>query len=173
MNVMAPDILFGTSLGRYINDISKMCHTAKRSEMQQKHCAMFLGTDIYGYNRHDNIGNTKGTIHAEVDAIENFIFYHQKKGYTNDHIRRKLKKHTMVIMRMNNDTEMFKINPCRNSMPCSDCIRILQFYGVKTVAITTDNGNVEFTKSKNLGEGILSSGRRNMFVVNRNQKLYK
>lgn len=156
------------TFGRYNPDISRMCITAKKSEMQQKHCAMFLGTDIYGYNRHYNINNTKGTIHAEVDAIENFIFYHQKKGYNDDQIRRKLKKHTIIIMRINNDTEMSKINPCRYSMPCSDCIKTLQIYGVKNVAITTDSGIIEITKSHNLGSGILSSGRRNMFVVNRN-----
>ena len=167
------EIISSISFGRYTPEIYRMCNTAKRSIMQQKHCAMFLGTDIFGYNRHDNIGKTKGTIHAEVDAIENFISQHQKRGYNNEQIRRKLKKHTMVIMRMNNDTEGFKMNPCRYSMPCADCIKILQAYGIKAVAITTDNGNVEIIKSNDLGEGLQSSGRRNMFVVQRLPKSQK
>jgi pyrimidine deaminase RibD-like protein len=152
-----------SAYGRYSPDISRMCNSAKRSEMRQKHCAIFLGTDIIGYNKHDNIGNIKGTIHAEATAIQNFIYYYKKKGYDADYIRRKFKKQTLFVMRMNNDAETFDINPCRYSMPCSDCIKILQHYGIKKVVITTDGGNVECKRSKELGEGVMSSGRRNAF----------
>ena len=149
--------------GRYSPDISRMCTSARRSEMRQKHCAMFLGTDIIGYNRHDNMGSIKGTIHAEAAAIQNFIYTHQKKGYDADYIRRKLKKQTLFVMRINNDAETFDSNPCRYSMPCTDCIKILHYYGIKKIVITTDSGSVEFMRSKELGEGVMSSGRRNAF----------
>ena len=153
----------GTNYGRYIPDISKMCNSAKRSEMRQKHCAMFLGTDIIAYNRHDNFGSIKGTIHAEAAAIQNFIYSHQKRGYDYDYIRRKLKKQTLFVMRINNDATTFDENPCRYSMPCTDCIKILNYYEIKKVIITNDCGQVEFFRSKELGEGIMSSGRRNAY----------
>lgn len=110
-----------------------------------------------GYNRHDTMG---GSVHAELAAIETFIAVYRRKGYNDMQIRSKLRKHTLVIIRVNNDRTAAKSNPCRYSMPCTDCISALKAYGIKQIAITTDDGDICTFRCSQLGDGVISSGRR-------------
>jgi pyrimidine deaminase RibD-like protein len=146
-----------TSYGRYTPDITQMCSAARNSEMYHKHCSKFLGSNIMGYNRHNKRGDST---HAEVAAITNFISLYRKKGYNDRQIRSKLGKHTLFIIRVNNDRESAKTNPCRYSMPCSDCICALKNFGVKNVVVTSDNGELLTIRCSQLTEGVTTSGRR-------------
>jgi hypothetical protein len=95
------------SFGRYSPDIKLMQETARNSEMHHQHCAMFLDIKISGYNRYNRYSNTT-SIHAETVAINNFVFYYRKKGYKDEQIRRKLKKHSLLIIRINNDVDTIR-----------------------------------------------------------------
>ena len=153
------------SFGRYSPDIKLMQETARNSEMHHQHCAMFLDIKISGYNRYNRYSNTT-SIHAETVAINNFVFYYRKKGYKDEQIRRKLKKHSLLIIRINNDVDKAKKQPCRYSMPCTDCINNLNTHGIKQIIITTDDGKLESIRKNNYGDGIASSGRRYINTLN-------
>ena len=153
------------SFGRYSPDIKLMQETARNSEMHHQHCAMFLDIKISGYNRYNRYSNTT-SIHAETVAINNFVYYYRKKGYKDEQIRRKLKKHSLLIIRINNDVDKAKKQPCRYSMPCTDCINNLNTHGIKQIIITTDDGKLESIRKNDYGDGIASSGRRYINTLN-------
>ena len=151
--------------GRYSSDIKMMLDEAKNSEMHQQHCAMFLDIKISGYNRYNRYSNNT-SIHAEDDAINNFVFYYRRRNCNVDKIRRKLKKHSLLIIRINNNVKTYKNQPCRYSMPCTDCINKLNIHGIKQIIITTDDGMLECIRKNDYGDGIGSSGRRYIDSLN-------
>ena len=72
----------------------------------------------------------------------------------------------MLIIRINNDVDKAKKQPCRYSMPCTDCINNLNTHGIKQIIITTDDGKLESIRKNDYGDGIASSGRRYINTLN-------
>lgn len=124
-------------LDQYIDIARKI---AKNSDLMQKHGSILICDDqiITGYNHFVNSKNTNGlTIHAEEDAINNFIVYCRKKYYDDTYIRRKLKKALLITIRVRNDN-------IQTSAPCRDCIEYIKTHGIKQI-IYSDMGDEDKT----------------------------
>jgi deoxycytidylate deaminase len=76
-------------------------------------------------------------VHAEEDAINNFLLYCRKKYYSDNYIRRKLRRAQLITIRVKKDN-------IRNSAPCSNCIELIKSYGIKQI-IYSDPDNDENT----------------------------
>jgi hypothetical protein len=131
---------------------------AQYSELTQKHGSIFICDDmvITGYN-HYEVCKKKPcvSIHAEEDAINNFIIkHHQMKGYDDNYIRRKLRKSVLLTVRVKN-------NNLRMSAPCRDCLALIKFYGIKQIIFSIDEKDkVLSLKTKDMAYNRPSSGQR-------------
>jgi len=100
---------------------------AINSELVQKHGSILICDDqsFTGYNHH--LYNRQCVaIHAEEDAINNFLLYCRKKYYADSYIRRKLKRALLITVRIKNDN-------IKCSAPCQNCIKLIREYGIKDI----------------------------------------
>jgi deoxycytidylate deaminase len=130
---------------------------AQYSELVQKHGSIFIcdGMFITGYN-HYEVCKRKPcvSIHAEEDAINNFILKYQMKGYDDNYIRRKLRKSILLTVRVKN-------NNLRMSAPCNQCLRLIKFYGIKQILYSIDEPDkILSLKTKDMIYNRPSSGQR-------------
>jgi deoxycytidylate deaminase len=131
--------------------------SATNSELTQKHGSIFIYNNmmITGYN-HYEVCKRKPciSIHAEEDAINNFIIKHQMKGFNDNSIRRKLKKSVLLTVRIKN-------NCMKMSAPCRDCLALIKSYGIKQIIYSIDEpDSVIALKTNNLTYNRPSSGQR-------------
>ena len=100
---------------------------AINSDLVQKHGSILIcdGQIISGYN-HFTCSKNCITIHAEEDAIKNFIAFCRKKYYDDLYIRRKLRKALLITIRVKNDI-------IKSSAPCRDCIELIKSYGIRQI----------------------------------------
>jgi deoxycytidylate deaminase len=101
--------------------------SAINSELLHKHGSILICDDqiITGYN-HFACNKNCITVHAEEDAINNFIKYCRKKYYCDLYIRKKLRKGLLITIRVKNDC-------IKCSAPCKNCIELIKFYGIKDI----------------------------------------
>lgn len=131
---------------------------AQYSELTQKHGSIIIcdnGEVITGYN-HYEVCKRKPcvSIHAEEDAINNFIVSHQLRGYSDRYIRKKLKKCVLLTVRS-------KGGSTRLSAPCKNCLSLIKHYGIKQIIYSiNDSAKVLLQKTKDLEDNRPSSGQR-------------
>jgi deoxycytidylate deaminase len=119
---------------------------AINSELMQKHCSILVCDEqiITGYN-HFTCNKTCVAVHAEEDAINNFLLYCRKKYFSDCYIRRKLRRALLITIRVKKDN-------IRNSAPCSNCIELIKSYGIKQIIYSDpdndENENTILTKKK-------------------------
>ena len=124
--------------------------SAQNSELLQKHGSILICGDqlISGYNhfkynknyKHNKPSKLNIAVHAEEDAINNFILYSKQKHNNDMYIRRQLNKATLITIRVKNDN-------LKNSSPCKHCIELIRKYGIKNI-IYSDN-NIAFNTIPN------------------------
>jgi tRNA(Arg) A34 adenosine deaminase TadA len=97
------------------------------SDLKQQHASILIADDmiITGYNHFCNGRNTI-TMHAEEDAINNFITICRKKYCDDAYIRRRLRRAMLITIRVKNG-----IIKC--SAPCQNCIEIIKSYGIRQI----------------------------------------
>ena len=108
--------------------------SAVNSELLQKHGSILICDEqtFTGYN-HFVCGRNCVAVHAEEDAINNFIAFCRKKYYDDASIRRKLKRSLLITIRVKN-------NNIRCSAPCRNCIETIRSYGIRQI-IYSENGD--------------------------------
>ena len=151
--------------------IDLACKCAINSELLQKHgsvlvCAsnIFTGYNHFKYSIHSKQSKLCVPIHAEEDAINNFILYCRKKHFNDLYIRKLLNKSILIIIRVKNDQ-------LKTSTPCFHCIKMIKHYGIKTI-IYSDTGNNNNTHSnthRNTHNDI--DNTRNNECINTNNKI--
>ena len=120
--------------------------SAVNSELLQKHGSILICDEqtFTGYN-HFVCGRNCVAVHAEEDAINNFIAFCRKKYYDDASIRRKLKRSLLITIRVKN-------NNIRCSAPCRNCIETIRSYGIRQIIYSNNdnsgNINTVFTKKK-------------------------
>jgi deoxycytidylate deaminase len=118
--------------------------TAINSELLHKHGSILICDDqiITGYN-HFTCNKNSITVHAEEDAINNFILYCRKKYYDDSYIRRRLRKALLITIRIKN-------NGIKCSAPCKNCIELIKFYGIKQIIYSDigETNNIILIKKK-------------------------
>ena len=118
------------------------------SDLKQQHASILIADDmvISGYN-HFCFGKTTIAVHAEEDAINNFITLCRKKYFDDAYIRRRLRRAVLITVRVKND-----IIKC--SAPCQNCIEIIKSYGIRQIIYSDsdENANTYYIqqKSRNL-----------------------
>ena len=114
--------------------IKLACKSAINSELLQKHGSILICDEktFTGYN-HFVCGKNGIPVHAEEDAINNFIIFCRKKYYDDAFIRRKLRKCLLITIRIKN-------NNIKCSAPCRNCIETIKSYGIRQI-IYSDNSN--------------------------------
>jgi len=126
----------------FLIDIAR--NSAINSGLLQKHGSILICDDkIYtGYNHFIN-GNNYIAIHAEEDAINNYLIFCRQKYYSDSFIRRKLKRSLLITIRVKNDN-------IRCSAPCMNCIELIKSYGIKEIIYSDKdiNGNTILIKKK-------------------------
>lgn len=141
----------------FLNVYNYAMESAKYSDLLQKHGSVFIcdGEIITGYN-HFDCSNKKNcvSIHAEEDAINNFIITYRLRGYNDRYIRKKLKRSILLTIRIKGDA-------LRLSAPCDNCLSLIKFYGIKQI-IFSINDQQKFCKLKtnNISSNRPSSGHR-------------
>lgn len=146
--------------GRYsyiLNAYNHAIHSAKNSDLLQKHGSVFIcdGEVITGYN-HFGCSNKKNSIsiHAEEDAINNFIITYRLRGYNDRYIRKKLKKSILLTVRVKGEIH-------RLSAPCQNCLSLIKHYGIKQIIFSVNEPQLLCAfKTKNITENRPSSGQR-------------
>jgi len=131
--------------------------SSRYSELIQKHGSILMCDDqiFTGYN-HFTCGKNCVPIHAEEDAINNFLIFCRKKYYDDAFIRRKLRRSLLITIR-------FKNHHIRGSAPCRDCIELIKSYGIREIIYSEldSNDNMVFiTKKIRDVENRQSSGYR-------------
>ena len=78
--------------------------TAVNSDLKQQHASILIVDDMIftGYN-HFCSGKTTVTVHAEEDAINNYITLCRKKYFDDAYIRRRLRRALLITVRVKND----------------------------------------------------------------------
>ena len=124
--------------------------SAQNSELLQKHGSILIcgeqlssGYNHFKYNKnykHNKPTKLNIAVHAEEDAINNFILYSKQKHNNDMYIRRQLNKATLITIRVKNDN-------LKNSAPCKHCIELIRKYGIKNI-IYSDN-NITFNTTPN------------------------
>lgn len=145
------------------NIFSKLAHVARNSELLQQHAAVLTHSgyrpmsQTTGYNHYVACRNSadKPSAHAEKVALTKFRRYHQVRDANDAKIRRKLKKTSILVVRLNttavpNDDACVHLPQFKNSAPCSQCTALLKVYGVKKVIFTTDCGEPQCQKGKSV-----------------------
>jgi tRNA(Arg) A34 adenosine deaminase TadA len=114
------------------------------SDLKQQHASILIADDmiITGYN-HFSIGKNTITVHAEEDAINNFIALCRKKYLDDAYIRRRLHRALLITVRVKND-----IIKC--SAPCQNCIEIIKSYGIRQIIYSDsdENANTYYIQQK-------------------------
>lgn len=114
------------------------------SELNQQHASILIVDKmvITGYN-HFNSGKKIITVHAEEDAINNFIILCRKKYFDDAYIRRKLRRALLITIRVKNG-----IIKC--SAPCQNCIEIIKSYGIRQIIYSDsdENANTYYIQRK-------------------------
>ena len=106
------------------------------------------------------------SIHAEEDAINNFILYCKKKKNNDLYIRRQLNKAVLIIIRVKNDK-------LQMSIPCTHCIELIKYYGIKKIIYSDyniDNTNIDNT---NIDNNIILIHKKTKDIKNRESSGYK
>lgn len=118
------------------------------SDLKQQHASILIADDmiITGYNHFEgsNINSkTSITVHAEEDAINNFITLCRNKHFDDAYIRRRLRRALLITMRVKNG-----IIKC--SAPCENCIKIIKSYGIRQIiySYSDENANTYYIQRK-------------------------
>ena len=120
------------------------------SDLKQQHASILIADDmiITGYNHFcGSNGNTNSkaciTVHAEEDAINNFITLCRKKYFDDAYIRRRLRRALLITVRVKNG-----IIKC--SAPCENCIEIIKSYGIRQIIYSDsdENANTYYIQRK-------------------------
>lgn len=118
-------------MGDLLFHLSKEIKIAKenaiKSDLLQKHGSVLIcnGQIFTGYN-HFTFGKNFITVHAEEDAICKFINMCRQKYWPDTYIRKKLKKATLITIRVKNDE-------IKCSAPCSNCLQMIRNYEIKHI----------------------------------------
>ena len=114
------------------------------SDLKQQHASILIADDmiITGYN-HFCSGKTTFAVHAEEDAINNFINLCRKKYFDDAYIRRRLRRALLITVRVKNG-----IIKC--SAPCQNCIEIIKSYGIRQIIYSDsdENANTYYIQRK-------------------------
>jgi deoxycytidylate deaminase len=117
---------------------------AFNSDLVQKHGSILIVDNQYytGYNHFCN-GKNNITIHAEEDAINNYIACCRKKYFDDSYIRRRLHKALLITIRVKKDS-------IKCSAPCRNCIELIKNYGIKQIIYSErdDEDNTFYIKKK-------------------------
>ena len=145
------------------NVFSKLANAARNSELLQQHGATLTRSGYrpvvaaMGYNHYVacRYSTDKPSAHAEKVALTKFRDYYQARAASDAKIRRKLKKTSILVARINQAaTTLADADGCehtplfRNSAPCYHCTALLKAYGVRKVVFTTDGGEPQCQKGK-------------------------
>ena len=118
--------------------------TSTHSELNQQHASILIVDDIIvtGYN-HYGCGKNSLTVHAEEDAINNYLKLCRKKYYDDAFIRRRLRKALLITIRV-------KGGGIKCSAPCSNCIELIKKYGIRQIIYSDmdENSNTFYIKKK-------------------------
>lgn len=131
--------------------------TAINSELVQKHASILITDDmiITGYNHFSNCRKSI-TVHAEEDAINNFIALCRKKYFDDAYIRRRLRRALLITIRV-------KKGNVKCSAPCMNCIELIKSYGIRQIIYSEidENDNTFYIQKKSRDlENRPSSGYR-------------
>ena len=131
---------------------------AFNSELVQKHGSILIIDNQFftGYNHFYNGKNNNVAIHAEEDAINNFIANCRKKYFDDAYIRRRLHRAVLITIRVKKDS-------IKCSAPCRNCIELIKNYGIKQIIYSERDGedNTYYIKKKSRDlENRPSSGYR-------------
>jgi cytidine deaminase len=114
------------------------------SDLKQQHASILITDDmiITGYNHFYGVKNVI-TVHAEEDAINNFIALCRQKYFDDAYIRRRLRRALLITVRVKND-----IIKC--SAPCQNCIEIIKSYGIRQIIYSDsdENSNTQYIQRK-------------------------
>ena len=114
------------------------------SELKQQHASILIADDmiITGYN-HFCGGKATITVHAEEDAINNFITLCRKKYFDDAYIRRRLRRALLITVRVKN-------NIIKCSAPCQNCIEMIKSYGIRQIIYSDsdENANTYYIQRK-------------------------
>lgn len=147
------------------NVFTKLGRAARNSELLQKHAATLTRsgyrpamppTRNYNHYVSCHYSTDKPSAHAEKVALTKFRRYHQSRAANDAKIRRKLKKTSILIARINplaadNHTHTHEDIPqFKNSAPCFHCLELLKDYGVRKVVYTLDGGEPQREKDKSV-----------------------
>lgn len=118
--------------------------TSINSELVQKHASILIVDDCIftGYN-HFGSGKNSLTVHAEEDAINNYLIWCRKKYYDDAYIRRKLRRALLITIRV-------KKGNIKCSAPCSNCIELIKSYGIRQIVYSDmdENANTHYIQKK-------------------------
>lgn len=138
------------------HNLRMLAPCARNSELLQQHAAIIMRSGYrpvvvaMGYNHYApcHYSIDKPSAHAEKVAISKFCHYYQARAASDAKIRRKLKKTSILVARINQDASHTQIHQFRNSAPCYHCNALLKSYGVRKVVFTTDGGEPQCQKGK-------------------------
>ncbi len=144
------------------NIFSRLAHVARNSELLQQHAAVLsrsgnrpIGHSA-GYNQYTacHYSTDKPSAHAEMVAITKFRRYYQARNANDAKIRRKLKKTSIIVVRRKladtNDDSCNHLPQLKGSAPCYHCTALLKDYGIKKVIFSTDCGEPQREKDKQM-----------------------
>ena len=144
--------------------------SAEKSDLVQKHGSIIIcdGQIVSGYN-HFICNKNYIAVHAEEDAINNFIAYCRKKYYDDMYIRRKLRKALLITIRVKNDI-------IKSSAPCRDCIELIKSYGIRQIIYSdmdiTDTTVLIKKKIRDINNRPSSGYRWRERIINNNTNIY-
>lgn len=107
---------------------------ARKSDLTQKHGSILVCNDqvFAGYN-HFAGHRSNFAIHAEEHVIRRYLEWCRTKYFSDNYIRRKLKKAVLITIRVKNDS-------IKCSAPCRDCIELIKRFEIKHI-IYSDQDN--------------------------------
>ena len=130
----------------------KLIESAKKSNVNQKHCAAIIhGDNIYNIGINKYCTNKKlSTIHAEIDALFAFKTKYKK-------IKKIIDGIDIIIIRLNNNNNTMNL---KNSRPCSQCIETLQKHNIRKVYYSNEYGEIVYEYLKDMQKIHISSGHK-------------
>ena len=137
---------------------------ARKSTTSHKHgSVLFCKNQMFtGYSHYSDNASVSGgacmTVHAEEHAINNFIKWCKRRGFSDSYMRRKLKNSTLFTVRVKDDRVKY-------SLPCSECVKLIQKHEIKQVVysdqpLSTRPINIVSRKTRDLPDSGMSSGYR-------------
>lgn len=94
------------------------------------------------------------SIHSEISALIALERKMSKSSYSIKDIRRKMKKITLYVIRVN------EINQLRNSAPCAHCLYWIQKLGIKRIVYSIDENTYVSSNPNHLTTTHLSNSQR-------------